>query len=911
MTFIPWLRNLRTATTPVAVERHRRRSASRLAVELLEDRLCPSGQTLGVPTSLDAVTQAHVSAAYGQLALSFEANQGQTDASVNFLSRGSGYTLFLTPGEAVLSLAAGEAKDVIRMHIVGSDPNAQSTGLAMQAGRTNYLVGNDPSLWHSDVSNYGKVAYQNVYTGIDLVYYGNQRQLEYDFVVAPGADPNAIRLAFDGVRSMELDAGGNLILHTAGGDLVKDAPVVYQESDGGRSSIAGRYLLDDGQVRFEVGPYDHARPLVIDPILSYSTYLGGSGIDVGFAIAVDAAGCAYVTGNTASNSFPTKYAMQSKRAGANDVFVTKFNTPGSGLVYSTYFGGSGDDCGYGIAVDGDGYAYVTGFTNSTNLTTTAGAFDTTIGGDSDAFVVKLNAGGSALLYSTYFGGTGSENFNVAWRTGGIAVDGAGNAYITGKTNSLDLPTTTNALQPGFGGGDSDAFVARFDTTKSGAASLVYATYLGGSGDDESTGIAVDDAGNAHVIGWTGSTNFQNPNGFQTTLHGNCDAFVVKLNDAGSARLYSTYLGGSGNDFGDGIALDASGNAYVTGLTKILVGSPADFPTLNAFQSQYGGGLGDAFVTKLNPNFAGAASLVYSSYLGGSGDDNPNDNRGAIAVDASGNAYVTGVTYSTNFPSVNAIQSTPGGDYDAFVTKVNAAGSTLLYSSYLGGSKDDRGFGIAVSTISGNTFAYVTGLTVSSNFPTVNAFQPRRAGGAFPWDAFVTKISFGAALVATSSAPALSESTPATLLTLPQLQPLLDEAIGRWQAAGVDTSMLKGIDIRIADLGGATLGLASGNTLWLDDNAAGWGWFVDPTPGDDSEFATPGNQGEQHRMDLLTVLAHEMGHLLGFDHQETGVMEDTLATGTRKTPTGQWTVQDWALLDLVFAGEQNPMRRKLY
>ena len=868
--------------------RKQKQTRRRLFLEALEDRSCPSSLPIAAPLAQpDAATQARASAAYGQLPLSFEANQGQTDATVNFLSRGSGYTLFLTPGEAVLSLGAGQGNDVVRMRIVGADPNAQSAGLEAQAGRTSYLLGDDSSQWHTEVANYGKVEYQDVYSGIDLVYYGNQRRLEYDFVVAPGADPNVIQLAFDGVRSMELDAGGNLILHTAGGDLVKDAPVVYQESDGARSSIAGRYLLDDGQVSFEVGAYDHALPLVIDPILSYSTYLGGSGVDVGFAIAVDSAGSAYVTGTAGSSSFPKQNPMQPKLSGGNDAFVTKFNAAGSGLVYSTYFGGSGSDRGYGIAVDGNGYAYVTGLTTSSNLTTTVGAFDTTIGGGIDAFVVKLNAGGSALLYSTYFGGSGGENFNTPWRTGGIAVDGAGNAYITGKTNSLDLLTTTNAVQPAFGGGDFDAFVAKFDTTKVGAASLVYATYLGGSGDDESTGIAVDSAGNAYLTGWTGSSNFQTPNGFQTTRSGYSDAFVAKLNSTGSALLYSTFLGGSGNEFAGGIALDTSGNAYVTGRTSVPTATPAqpaDFPTLNAFQPQYGGGLSDAFVAKLNPNLTGAASLVYSSYLGGSGDDNPNDNRGAIAVDASGNAYVTGVAYSTDFPTVNAIQATPGGDYDAFVTKVNAAGSALLYSSYLGGSGDDRGFGIAVSTISGNTFAYVTGLTVSSNFPTVNAFQPRRAGGGFPWDAFVTKISFGAALVATSSAPAMSEGTTATALTLPHVQPLLDEAIQRWLAAGVDTSILNGIDVRIADLGGATLGLASGHTITLDDNAAGWGWFVDPTPWDDSEFTTPGNQGEQNRMDLLTVLEHELGHLLGKEHEATGVMIDTLPTGTRRVPS---------------------------
>ena len=889
-----------------------------LCLEVLEDRFCLSFLPLGTPLAQpDAAMETHASAAYGQLPLSFESNQGQTDTRVNFLSRGSGYTLFLTPNEAVLSLKQASSEDVLRMQLVGANPTAQVAGRDQQSGTSNYLLGNDPSQWHTDIANYGRVEYRNVYAGIDIVYYGNQRQLEYDFIVAPGADPASIRLAFDGAERISLDAEGNLVLHTSGGDLVEHAPVVYQEVDGVRQAVAGRYVLQEsGQVGFALGAYDVSQPLTIDPILSYSTYLGGSGADYGLAIAVDGAGSAYVTGIAGSSSFPMKNPMQAKRLGSDDAFVTKFNAAGSALVYSTYLGGSGSDRGYGIAVDGAGNAYVTGFTGSTNFPT-LNAFQAQYAGSLDAFVAKLNAGGSALLYSTYLGGAGQENGNVSYRTGGIAVDGTGNAYITGKTSSLNFPTTTNVLQPGFGGsepGQFDAFVAKIDTTKAGADSRVYATYLGGSGADEGKGIAVDGLGNAHVTGWTNSPNspnfFRDANGYQATHTGaGIVAFVAKLNGTGSALLYSTYLGGSGSDYGGGIALDASGYAYVTGRTSSN-SLPADFPTRNPFQAQYGGGLSDAFVAKLNPYVTGDASLVYSSYLGGSGDDNPNDNTGAIAVDAAGSAYVTGVAYSTNFPTVNAFQTTLGGDYDAFVTKVNPTGSGLVYSSYLGGSSDDRGFGIAVFTNASNdTFAYVTGITASSNFPTVNAFQARRAGGSFPWDAFVTKISSAAALMAASTAPAMDIATATPLTTL-QVQPLLDEAIQRRLGPGADVRILPAGIVQFADLPGATLGLASGNSIWLDINAAGWGWFVDATPGDDSEFTTVGNQGEQNSMDLLTVLDHELGHLLGFDHEQTGVMEDTLVTGKGRTPTSSWSPDDVAALDLVFAAKATLTLRRL-
>ncbi len=751
MSFTSWLQNLPTNASR-RVQRNRRRiralgaaTRCKLRFEALEDRMCLSSLPfIAPPTPADVASKARASAAYGQLPLSFEANQGQTDQQVDFLSRGSGYTLFLTPGEAVLSLAAGEANDVVRMRIVGADPLAPSAGLEGQSGRTNYLVGDDPSQWHTEVANYGRVEYQDVYSGIDLVYYGNQRRLEYDFVVAPGADPNEIRLAFDGMQSMELDAGGNLILHTAGGELVKDAPVLYQEIDGARHTIAGRYLLDDGQVRFEIGAYDRTLPLVIDPILSYSTYLGGKGNDRGYGIAVDSAGNAYIAGYTVATNFPTKNSWQAASAGGDDVFVTKLNSTGTGLIYSTYLGGSSSDWAFGIALDSSNNAYVTGWTVSTDFPT-VNAYDATLSGTRDAFVAKLSSDGSALLYSTYLGGSSNSEEGQ-----GIAVDGAGNAYVTGWTYSAasvsDFPTTPGAFQT-VNPGRVDAFVTKLDTTASGLASLAYSTFLGGAVSDErAAGIAIDGSGSAYVTGYTVSSDFPIapvvPGGvvLQKDFGGGMDAFVTKLNAAGSGLVYSTFLGGSAGDVGNSIALDkVTGEAYVLGSTN-----SANFPTKNPFQAQFGG-VYDAFVSRLK---ADGSELVYSTYLGGSrwdGGDSLNPHYG-IAVDAAFNAYVTGFTQSTNFPTKNPLpgQGALQSIDDAFVTKIDTSltgAASLVFSTYFGGNDQEEGYAIAVDA-AGNI--YVTGQTQSTNnFPvTTGAFQSRKStgDGIHVTEAFVAKIA---------------------------------------------------------------------------------------------------------------------------------------------------------------------------
>ncbi|HXM94206.1 MAG TPA: SBBP repeat-containing protein [Candidatus Dormibacteraeota bacterium] len=638
----------------------------------------------------DATTKIAVSESYGKLPLSFEANVGQTSSQVKFLSRGQGYTLFLTPsGEAVLALRKSVPKRdplkptalvsmpappipdatgplaIVRMKLVGANAKPRVEALDELPGKANYLIGNDPKKWRTNVPLYAKVRYREVYPGVDLVYYGNQRQLEHDFIVAPGADPRSITLNLAGAEKLSLDPQGALVLAVKDGELRMDKPRIYQEVDGARREISGGYVLKSAyQVGFQIAAYDATRLLIIDPTLFYSTYLGGNSTDVGQGIAVDAAGNAYVTGYTTSINFPTTVGtFQTANGGSYDAFVTKLNPTGTApLVYSTYLGGSNFDLGYGIAVDNLGNAYVTGYTCSSNFPTTPLAFQTALQSFCDAFVTKLNPAGSAPLYSTYLGGN-SADFGQ-----GIAVDSTGSAYVTGYTYSSNFPTTPGAFQTTFAGG-YHAFVTKLNPT--GTAPLVYSTYLGGNSTDVGQGIAVDAAGNAYVTGVTCSTNFPTtPGAFQTAnASGGCtDAFVTKLNPVGSAPLvYSTYLGGFSADYGQGIVVDSTGSAYVTGYTN-----SSNFPTtLGAFQAANQGGF-DAFVTALNP--LGTAPLVYSTYLGGSNLDYGQ----GIAVDSTGSAYVTGYTDSSNFPTTPGAFQTAnasGGCCDAFVAKITGFPAT--------------------------------------------------------------------------------------------------------------------------------------------------------------------------------------------------------------------------------------------
>jgi hypothetical protein len=647
------------------------------------------------------------------------------------------------------------------MKLVGANVSATVTGAEELPGKSNYFIGNDPKKWRTNVPTYAKVRYHNVYPGVDLEYYGNQGgQLEYDFIVAPGADPGAITLdvGTHGHAPLRIARDGDLVISAEGAEIRFHKPLVYQPDAGSSlvtrhlSLIQGRFLLDaQNRIHFAPGPYDHTKPLVIDPVLTYSTYLGGSGGDWGYGIAVDSSGSAYVTGETASLDFPTVDALQASNNSASQgtAFVAKLNPAGSALVYSTYLGGSGGDASYSIAVGSSDNAYVTGRTYSTDFPIVnalqSSNLSSAVGGT--GFVAKLNASGSALVYSTYLGGS------VADAGRGIAVDSSGNAHVTGYTLSTDFPVTPAAFKT-IGPSDTcnaltnpspcdDAFVAELNAAGS---ALVYSTYLGGSNYNAGFGIAVDSSGNAYVAGTTSSSDFPTAEPFQATLHGSSNAFVTKLNASGSDLIYSTYLGGSNGDQGFGIAVDSSGSAYVTGYT-----SSSDFPTVNPLQPSSGSyGHFTGYVAKLNPT---GSALVYSTYLGGS----VAEKAFGIAVDSSGDAYVVGLTWSPDFPTVNPIQAAnhaTGGLYPitAFVAELNAAGSALIYSTYLGGSVQDTASGVAVDS-SGN--AYITGNTFSSDFPTVNPFQPTNNDAQSPGStAFVAELSPGPASAVSFSPSAL-------------------------------------------------------------------------------------------------------------------------------------------------------------
>ena len=627
---------------------------------------------------------------FGQVPFAFEENLGQTDEAVEFLARGSDFTMFLTASEAVLALAtppeieskvAGDPEDpslietepvdppelsVLRMQFAGANPAVQVVGVDELPSRRNYFTGSDPAQWQTDITDYAKVVYDDIYAGIDLVYYGDSGPLQYDFVVDPGTDFSAITLEFEGADQIVIDDSGSLILTLGDVEVVHRAPFLFQETAGVREEVGGRFVFKgDRQIGFEVDSYDTGNTLVIDPTIVYSTYLGGSGNDQGLDIVVDEAGNTYICGRAASTDFPFENAYQSSHAGSNDVFVAKLNSTGDSLAYSTYIGGSGDDRGHAISLDGSGNAVVSGITNSSDFALAGTPLQSSYSGSWDAFVLELSSDGSQLLYSSYFGGSGDD------RAEGVGVDGSDNVYFAGRTQSDNL-LTANAYQS-TRSGNWDAYVAKLDTA---AGSLEYSTYLGGGGADHILDIAVDAAGSVYATGQNSSNDFPTFNPFQSSRAGDWDAFVTKLTPSGSLD-YSTYLGGSGGDYGQAIAVDTAGNAYVTGNLW-----SNNFPTQNAFQPARSDWDNEAFVTKLN---ASGSALVYSTYLGGGAHD-----QGlGIAVDADGHAYVAGRTRSSDFPTASADQDAlvgPLGVYDAFVTKFNTDGSGILYSTYLGGNR---------------------------------------------------------------------------------------------------------------------------------------------------------------------------------------------------------------------------------
>lgn len=656
--------------------------------------------------------------------VSFHPNVGQADESADFVARGRGYTLTLGSARAVLSTAQG----TVGMDVVGADPAVRGEGVNRLPGQVNYLNGPDPAGWHRHLPSYARVRYSEVYPGVELAFHGDQGELEYDFVVAPGVDPGAIRLRFSGIEGLTVDDAGDLVLHTTRGDLRQGAPRLYQDVGAERRPVAGRFALNGHEVGFAVGDYDRTRPLVVDPTIVSSTFLGGAGEDFGISVAVDSAGYAYIAGATTSPDFPTTPgAHDTSHNGDQDGFVTKLAPDGSTVIYSTFLGGAALDDADTVAVGGRGDAYVRGVTVSPDFPTTPGAFDRTFNGGFDAWVARLSADGSSLRYSTFLGGS---NFDSG---SGIAVDRTGAAYVGGITGSPEFPTTPGAYDRTFEGvggplpppvafGDFDGYLIKLVPDGS---RLEYSTFFGGSSIEAGFELAVDARGEAYVAGITLSPDFPTTaRAFDRTLGGFADGFVTKFNRDGSALVYSTLVGGSGLEGVLGLAVDLRGSAYVTGGTP----SP-DFPTTaGSFDTTFNGG-GDAFVTKLTRDGSG---LEYSSFLGGSATDGGN----GIAVDVLGRATVTGGTRSSDFPTTaGAFDTTPNGDIDAFLSTLAPNGSQLVSSTYLGGTGFDSGLGVAVDR---RGAASVTGETDSTDFPTTPGAFDRTLNGEL--DAFLVKAS---------------------------------------------------------------------------------------------------------------------------------------------------------------------------
>jgi sugar lactone lactonase YvrE len=689
--------------------------------------------------------------------LAFERNVGQTDARVDFLARGSGYGVWLTDGDAVLALDDGNGGGhVLRLDVLGTNADPGAMGEDALGAYTNYLVG-DSSSWRTGVDSYGAVRYDDVYAGIDLRYYGNGHRLEYDFIVEAGADAGAIRLAFDGTQAVTIDARGNLVLtlDEAERTLTFEAPVAYQEGALGREAVFSRYvLLDDGSVGFEVGPYDATRELVIDPILAYGTYLGGSGGEQIWNMETDAAGNVYVTGYTNFSDLPTTPGSFSGPRGNQDVFVSKFSPDLSTLLYSTYVGGSSNENGFGIAVDAAGSAYVTGATASADFALAA-AYDSTLSNWQDAFVFKLNASGTALVYSTFLGGQGGLDSGY-----GIAVDAAGNAYVAGYTDSSSEFPLVGALDTNFSNGE--AFVTKLNAAGS---AVVYSTYFGGAADETIYNIAVDAAGNAVVVGESNSSTLSValPGAYQAgngSVGGKYDAFVAKLNASGSGLLYGSFIGGNQDDFGYGVALDAAGRIYLTGDT-----SSNNFDvTAGAMEQTRVSGV-DGFAAVFDPSLTGATSLVYSTYIGGSGTES----FWGIDVDASGHVYVAGHTNSANMTVTgDAHQSLSAGGQDIYVVAIDPAGANgadRMYASYLGGSSAENVWGARYA----NGKFYVAGNAASaSGITTAGAYDTGFNGG---FDGYVAAFGFetppvvavaGSALAYVENAGAVAVDSTLTL-----------------------------------------------------------------------------------------------------------------------------------------------------
>ncbi len=781
---------------------------------------------------------------FENLPLRFEENLSRAGGTAHYIARGDGYLLSLAPTESSLEWKS----ERVRTKFLGANSHPQMEAQEPLPGSANYLLG-PPSNWKTDVRGYGRIRYHQVYRGIDLVFHGEQRRLEYDFVLAPRANPRLIRLEISGQHALRVDDEGDLVIVTGAGDITWKRPQTYQMIGGKRRLVETSFAIERANtVRLRVSSYDTSRELVIDPTLSYATYLGGTINDGARSIGIDAGGNVYVAGKTTSPDLRVVSALQPAYGGstanyfAGDAFIAKYS-PAGALVYLTYLGGAGDEGATALAVDPAGNVYVTGATTSADFPTVnayqshfAGLGGSGYARFGDAFVAKLSPTGKSLLYSTYLGGS-LDDIGFA-----IAVDGAGNAYVAGGTLSSNFPVTAGAYQTtNHGGGGEptrtdgriyydpgDAFVTKFNAS----GQPVFSTFLGGTEDDVAMTIALDSSNNVYVGGWTLSPNFPTTSGaYQTTFGGMepqnfffnlGDGFVTKLNSTGSALVYSTYFGGGGDDMVSALAVDSSGNAYVTGSTSTMNMKTSQ----GAFQPVYGGYTtlpflieqlyGDAFVGKLNPS---GSAFLYLSYLGAEA----NDAGTAIAVDSSGNAYVAGFTDSRLFPRTqDAIQKTLAGDGngepvngsvglilygDVFLSVVNPTGTKLVFCTYLGGTLDEGAGGLVLD---GKGNAYLTGITVSSDFPTTSNAAQKSFGGDTPTPTFPKGDAFYAVFSGfAANGPVLNAVTNSASNATPPISPgMVFTAYG----AGLGPQTLAGAQL---DSSGRLASTVSGAQMLFD------------------------------------------------------------------------------------------------
>jgi hypothetical protein len=656
--------------------------------------------------------------------ITFVENRGQFDRRVLFCTTAGDATIWFTSDGVYHQFIRSDGADsidymILKQTFVGAADQVRVEGIGRVSEKSHFLIGNDPAQWCTNVSRYASIIYRNIYPGIDLKYYVKDSQLEYDLILIPGEDPAQIAIRYDGVREVRVDDSGNLVLSTPWGELLESKPAGYLLAPRQQTPVEVKYaLIDSVTVRFALPKtYESGLALVIDPVLRYSTFLGGSSIDYIADVAIDSSGNALVTGQTFSLNFPTVKPWQGSRAADYDLFVSKINPEGDSVLYSTYIGGNGSDEGLAIAGNRQGNSCVAGWTSSTDFPA-VGALQPQNRGGRDAFLLRLSSGGDSLLYSTYLGGNGQD------RASDLALDNLGDILLTGYTSSSDFPAV-GAFQDTLSGSAPDAFVCKINSI---TGVLLYATYFGGADRDEGAGIVVGAAGEAVVVGTTSSVDFPVQNALQDSLAGGSDLFVARLDSAGASLQHSAYLGGRSEDVGKGIAIGSDGSLYLTGQTR-----SSDFPIAGAFRDSCRGcpAYSDAFVTRLA---ASGRALVFSSYLGGNlGED---VGRG-IVVDRSGYILVVGRTASDDFPVIDPLQAVRWGGSDAFITLLSGNGSGLLFSSFWGGSNDDEAYAVALV---GSGDALVAGRTGSGDYPLSGAYQSQFGGGST--DGFVARISLG-------------------------------------------------------------------------------------------------------------------------------------------------------------------------